>query len=265
MAIQNGLDSNILIILATFAMGIFMISSLMGCQWSSAKPNFAGSGKENVVENSIPGAHKKLLDHLESPPLVRTEFTASAAMRRIQDLNTELQDLSQALMITNASIATFAVTASSINNTDLATIIALVAQVCHVFIIISHPTEKSQGAETALQRRAHSLLKIIPLHRILVCSTMQGKQALVRQLSPVLHIESDAAIARLLTKHIRSVVVVSEEQAEQAEKEWVALHGGMGPSDAVYKAREGYVLMDSFLSLLVLDLRESAKPLPLAV
>jgi hypothetical protein len=165
----------------------------------------------------------------------------------------ELQELGRTLVLTSSSIVTVSLEFSSLCATsEVATIVGLLSQLSQVFIVVSLSGDTlAEGLDDGLiQSKVHRHLPQIPRHRILICSSGLGHVAIVRQLSPVLHVETKVTVAMQLVRHLRSVVLVDEVLASEASVD------GAVPDDPVYLTQEGVVLMDSILSMLVVDFRD---------
>ena len=259
---QLAVDQSVVLLILSLILGAFMVASLGWRLIVPEKKHVAKEERERAdkEEGAARGLHKVLVAYLEesrkSTP--RSTFQASSAQRSVEDLSADLRDLSELLQINNSSTATVSVTPSSLSS-DLTVIISLLAQVANVFVLVTLSDAEASLEDSKVQSLVQQQLRTVPAHRILLCKTTAGKIALVRQLSPSLHVDGDAAVARSLVKHVRSVVVVNEELAAAAERSWITLpNGGEPPSDAVYVTADGMVLIDVPPSLLAVDLRPEA-------
>ena len=259
-AAQLVVDQSVVLLILSLLMGAFMVASL---GWRLVVPETKHVAKEarTEKEGAARGLHKLLVAYLEESRAItpRSNFQASKAQRSVEDLSADLRDLSELLQINNSSIVTVSVTPSSLSS-DLTVIISLLAQIANVFVLVTLSESEAAALEDAkVQSLVQQQLPTVPLHRILLCKTTSGKIALVRQLSPSLHVDGGAAVARSLVKYLRSVVVISEDLAAAAEHSWITLpNGGEPPSDAVYMTVDGVVLIDVPPSLLAADLRPEA-------
>lgn len=239
-----------------------VVASLLMFIWKFLLPGRAKT--DNVkrtsgeaIEGSAPvrAVHTLLLDQLNNPRPVRTELSSAGLLqRRPEELGMELQELGRTLVLTSSSIVTVSSEFYSLCATsEVATIVGLLSQLSQVFIVVSLSVDTlaQEGLDDGLiQCRVHRHLPQIPRHRILICSSGLGHVAIVRQLSPVLHVDTKVTVAKQLVRHLRSVVLVDEVLASEATVD------GAVPDDPVYLTPEGVVLMDSILSMLVVDFRD---------
>ena len=269
-ALATGETPLVALVLGTMILGLFMLGSLLGCQWCQRKERetrvaegSASKRKEEAeVTRAVPPTHKLLLMYLDKTRPTRTDLLPSGLQKNPQEYSADLQELSRALSLSNSSIVTFSVPLASLESADLATTVGVLAQIAHIFVVlVVEPGPDASLDEETLQARAQRHLPAVPRHRVLPCSSSAGQLALVRQLSPALHVEADAAAAKQLVRHLRSIVLVSEELVSRAERDWTLLApvgSGPPPEDAVFVSAEGSVIVESFLSLLALDLHKCA-------
>jgi len=249
---------HIAIVVASLVIGMLMF--MTGWRFLNPGPAKTDNTKRTlseVIDGSAPvrAVHTLLLDQLNNPRPVKTELSSAGLLqRRPEELGVELQQLGRTLVLTSSSIVTVSSDFSSLCATsELATIVGLLSQLSQVFIVVSlsGDTLAQEGLDdVSIQCRVHRHLQQIPLHRILICSSGLGHVAIVRQLSPVLHIDTKVTVAKQLVRHLRSVVLVDEVLASEATVD------GAVSDDAVYLTQEGVVLMDSILSMLVVDFRD---------
>jgi len=264
---------SLVIIMSTMLLGIFMLFSL-GCRWtlptSSAGRVENGNDRKKsseLREPERPSTHLFLLEQLQNSRTQHTDFLSTTSIKRSEDMSEELLEFSRTLNLSAASVVSFSSTLASEGNlvasSELATIVTLLSQIAQVFIVahVNASDPEMSMDESAVQVKLKRSFSSVPRQRILACSTNSGHLAIVRQLSPVLHIESDQALAKLLARHIRFVVLVNEDLAAAAG-ESLSERSGITPVDAIYMTSDGYILVDSILSLLVIDLSNVAK-LPL--
>jgi hypothetical protein len=254
------LDQSVVLVILSLIVGAFMVASLSWRLAEDGKHVATETRADKEEGTSGRGLHKFLVAHLEDSRknLPRSIFQQSRSIRKMEDLSPDLRDLSELLMINHASTVSVSATPSTLG-TDLTVIISLLAQVSNVFVVVSLSDAEASLAHAKTQALIQQQLRAIPAHRILLSKSIAGKVALVRQLSPSLHIDDDHAVTRLLSKHIRSVVLANEGMATAAEREWVAAQDeAEPPNDAVYAMADGVILIDAVPSLLVVDLRAEA-------
>ena len=86
-----------------------------------------------------------------------------------------------------------------------------------LFLITQVSSEKSaehEAAKTVLQGLIDS--KVVKSHRVMYCSTLDGKKAIVRQLSAELHIDTDVMIIESLQRYMNKfhLIKTAENKVE---------------------------------------------------
>lgn len=93
-------------------------------------------------------------------------------------------------------------------------------------ILVAHaPDEVAEAVATAALEHA-GVLALVPPHRLLFCRTHEGKQSIVRQMEPALHVEGNPDAAAALARFLPNVLLVGGQGAE-AERT-TAPGGGRG-------------------------------------
>lgn len=79
---------------------------------------------------------------------------------------------------------------------------------CYPIFQVTNDGEEDKIKET------YQSIKGIPPHRWIFCETELGYRAILRQLTPRLHLEKDMYIAKQMAPYIPHIVMVTEEQCE---------------------------------------------------
>lgn len=89
-----------------------------------------------------------------------------------------------------------------------------ISTVCQVFIVVHLDTTVAslEDAKKAfIEKWKDRIRSFLPLHRMLFCSSEDGRVAAVRQLRPVLSVEFSPEVANRIEPHVNQVVIVSKQ------------------------------------------------------
>lgn len=84
-------------------------------------------------------------------------------------------------------------------------------------VLIAHAPDEVAEAVVAAALEHAGVLDLVPPHRLLFCRTHDGKQSIVRQLEPALHVEGNPAAAKALARFLPKVLLVGHLSATGRE------------------------------------------------
>lgn len=110
-----------------------------------------------------------------------------------------------------------------------------ICKAADTYMLVQVPDDVGEAAVTGAMEAAGLLGRAphqLPPHRLLFCSTLEGKASIVRQIEPELHIDGQAATIQDLVRFIPQLVHVCAPGVQPVALE--AQHVGHAPSLATY-------------------------------
>ncbi|KAK2197900.1 Peroxisome biogenesis protein 22 [Babesia duncani] len=96
---------------------------------------------------------------------------------------------------------------------NLAPLIQMAAST-RLYLVAKVPDEDAGKAILAQMENLKAFDQGLAKHRVIFCSTTEGKVAIIRQLSPGIHIETDAELAKQMQGKVPNIICVKSNNSD---------------------------------------------------